>query len=98
MWARDSDRQASFPDTKAAEYLAEQILAGDLAGDFTQGPLGEAQILREQLEGPRAAQDVGGVLHVPARPPKRIEMPAARGEGARFGILIPRAVLEVFAQ
>jgi hypothetical protein len=36
-----------FADTKAAENLAEQIVAGEFAGDFTQGMLREPQVLGE---------------------------------------------------
>jgi len=36
-----------LPDTKAAEYLSEQIIAGEFACDLAQCLLSEPQILGE---------------------------------------------------
>jgi hypothetical protein len=36
-----------FSDTKTAEYLAEQIVAGEFTGDLAQGVLSEPQVFGE---------------------------------------------------
>jgi hypothetical protein len=87
-----------FPDTKAAEYLAEQVLAGEFTGDLAQGVLREPQILREQLESARAAQGVCGVLHMLSRAAQRIEMPAPGGERPGVGLEVSGAQLQVSTQ
>ena len=39
--------QALLSDTKTAEYLAEQIVAGEFTGDLAQGVLSEPQVFGE---------------------------------------------------
>jgi hypothetical protein len=76
-----------FPDAEASENLAEQVLAGEFPGDLAQGVLSEAQILGEQFEGSRAAQDISGALHMLPGTAQGVEMPAPGGE--RTGVEFP---------
>ena len=93
----DPDR-LSLPDTKTAEDLAEQILAGKFPGDFAQAALREAQILGEQFEGASAAQGVRGILRMLPRPAQGIEMAAPCGESAGLGFLIAGGRFQMAAQ
>ena len=43
-------RHASLADTKAAEDLPQQIIAGEFAGDFAQGKLCASQFFSEELK------------------------------------------------
>jgi hypothetical protein len=40
-------QSALLADTKTAEYLAEQVVAGEFTGDLAQGVLGQPQVLGE---------------------------------------------------
>lgn len=39
-----------FADTEAAEYFAEQVVGGELAGDGAERFVGEAKLFRKQLQ------------------------------------------------
>src|ERR1700679_381381 len=75
-------------DAEAAEDFAEQVLAGEFPCDLPQGMLSEAQVLGEQFEGSRAAQDIGSALHMLAGAAQGVEMPAPGGEctGVEFPV------------
>ena len=45
-----------FPDTETGEYPSQQIVRGELAGDFAQRLLRQPQLFRQQLARPGAQQ------------------------------------------
>ena len=69
---------ASLADTKAAEDFPKQIIAGELAGDFTQRKLRAPQFLCEKLEGASRAQRFRGLYHTGLGATQCVEMTAPR--------------------
>ena len=81
--ARPAPMPGSLSDAKAAENGAEQILAGELAGDLAERALREPQILGKQFKGLVPAQHLGGALHQSLGAPQGVEMAAAGREALR---------------
>src|ERR1700733_15049083 len=92
---RCGNRPGLLSDTKTAEYLAEQIVAGEFTGDLTQCVLSEPQVLGEQFEGPCGVQYVGGVLHMRPRALQRVDVPAPGGERSGLGLTVTDRGLQV---
>mgnify|MGYP005814890687 CR=1 FL=1 len=44
-------KHASFPDTETAENLAQQLIRGQMPGDFPKRILGRPQVFRQQFAG-----------------------------------------------
>src|SRR5437660_8612908 len=87
-----------LPDTEAREDPSQQIVAGELPGDFVECLLRRPQLLRYQLAGAVLLELAGGFLGVLARARERVEMPLARGHRGAIECLIAHAQLEMRTQ
>ena len=91
-------RRCSFPDTETREDAAQEILAGELAGDLIQRLLRAAQLLRHQLTGAPLGELPGGLLERGAGAQQRLEMAGARADRPTLDGLVADAALQVRAQ
>src|SRR5262245_28360594 len=71
-------------DTEAREDPSEQIVAIHHTRDLAKRVLRLAQLLRHQLASAPLTQLLTARFHVPASACQGVEMPAARGDAARF--------------
>ena len=69
-----------FTDTEFGENSAQQVIAGEFAGNRPQRTLRHAKFLREDLAGPRIQENTPTGFEMPFRFLKSFDMPLPRGE------------------
>src|SRR5690606_460432 len=87
-----------LPDAEAAEDPPQQVLARELAGDFTQRLLGFAQLFGDQLARAPFREQSGSFIYMTACARERIQMALARADRTGFQRAEAHAGLEMLAQ
>src|SRR6056297_100854 len=72
----------SFPDAETGEDAAQQVVAGNLAGDAAQCHLGVAQLFGHQFAGAAGLEVASAGLEALPRIGQGLQMPAPRGQRA----------------
>src|SRR5437763_265445 len=85
-------------DTEAREDPSQQVVAGELPGDFVECLLRRPQLLRDQLAGAVLLELAAGFLGVLARASERVEVPLTCRHRGAIECLIAHAQLEMRAQ
>ena len=85
-------------DTEAGKDPAQEVVAGEFAGNLVQRLLGAAKLFGDELAGTAFLELALSFIDVAAGAGQGLEVPVARGDRACVECLIAHAELQVGAQ